>query len=208
MKLSFLKSSMIGQPKESKLVLSLLPVLKNKRTQQFTTLSLTFITLAFFGLFAISPTLSTISDLQKQLDDNTFVNQSLQKKISNITILQQKYTAIQPDLSLVYDALPATPDVDIFVGQVHSLASLQNIQINRMQTFPVDISQQTNAAKYVSYDFSIEVQGDYTQLQKFVAQLTQFNRLIVFSNITISRIGKVDNTFRLVVRGRTYFKGE
>ena len=92
----------LKKPQQSKLFLSLLPTLKEKKMRQFTTLALTFITIAFFGFFAITPTVNTISELQKQLDDSNFVNDALQKKIANLTTLQTTYTQIQPDLDPVF----------------------------------------------------------------------------------------------------------
>lgn len=203
-----LTAKVIGQPKESKLVQLLIPTFKQKRTQQFTTLALTFITLAFFGLFAINPTLGTISDLQKQLDDNTFVNSSMQTKIANLTTLQQKYTLLQPNLQSVYAAIPASVALDSFVGQIHAVASLTNVQINSMQTYPVDISLQTFTIKYASYEFTVEITGDYPSVEKFLTTLDSLNRLLIFDTISINNVGKVTNTYHMSIRGKTFFKGD
>lgn len=196
----------IGAPKESKLFLSVLPGIKDKRTKQFTTFALTLVTIAFFGIFAINPTLGTISDLQKQLDDSNFVHDSLQKKIANLTSLQQSYSDIQDSLTPIYDAIPTSLTLDVFVGQVHTLAGLSNVQLTRVQTLPVDISAQTIAAKYTTYEFSIEAEGSYDDLKNYVINLTGFNRLISLESISMTHVGKVDSTFRMQMRGKTYFK--
>ena len=57
-----------------------LELFKKDRTQKVTTLAMTLIALSFFGLFAINPTLSTISRLQKELEDAKFVDQHLKGK--------------------------------------------------------------------------------------------------------------------------------
>lgn len=201
-----LKKLGVGIPKESKLFLSIIPGLKEKRAQQFTTLALTLATISFFGIFAINPTFGTISDLQKQLDDNTFVHQSLQKKIANITTLQQSYTNIQDILPPLYDAIPKSLSIDIFVGQLHTLAGISNVQLTRVQTLPVDISPQTLAAKYTTYEFTVEAQGTYADLMKYVSNVANFSRLMTLETVTMSHVGKVDNTFRMQLRGKTYFK--
>lgn len=207
MKLPTFNLKGLNTPKESKLFLALVPAFQQKRAQQFTTLSLTLITIAFFGLFAINPTLGTISDLQKQLDDSQFVNNALQKKIANITTLQTQYVQIQPLLDPVFAAVPTDPAVDTFVGQTHQLALLTNVQLNRVQTLPIDISPSASSkVKYLAYTFSIEGQGDLPSLQKYMALLASFNRLITFEMVTYTRVGKIDNTFRATYRGKTYFK--
>lgn len=197
----------LGKPKESKLFLAIVPAFKEKRTQQFTTLSLTLIMIAFFGLFAINPTIGTIVDLQKQLDDNNFVNDQLQKKIANLTQLQSQYAQLQPQLMPVFDAVPTKPGIDTLVGQMHQIAQQAGVQINRVQTFPVDVSVKlAPPAKYVSYVFTIEAQGLLPSIQSYMVQLSNFNRLITFDTIIYSRVGKIDNTFRITIRGKAYFK--
>ncbi len=201
-----IKNLGIGNPKESKLFLSIIPGMKEKRAKQFTTLTLTLLTIAFFGLFAINPTLGTIADLQKQLDDDNFTHQSLQKKIANLTTLQQLYSNLQNTLPPLYDAIPTNLSIDIFMGQIHTLAGTSNVQLTRVQTLPVDITQKTAAAKYTTYEFSIEIQGDYANLIKYVTNLANLNRLITLETISITHVGKIDTTFRMQIRGKTYFK--
>lgn len=208
MKLPSLNFKNLKRPKESKLFLSLIPSFKEKRARQFTTLSLTFVTIAFFGFFAIGPTIGTITDLQKQLDDSKFVNDALQKKIANLTTLQTKYTQIQSTLDPVYSAVPANPGFDTFAGQLHQLALQFNVQLNRVQTLPLDLSATAMKAPYLAYAFSIECQGDLQSLQNFMTQLAQFNRLVTFDTIDYTRVGRIDNSFRMSIRGKTYLKVE
>ena len=197
----------LKDPKESKLFLSLIPTLKEKKTRQFTTLSLTFVTIAFFGFFAIGPTISTITDLQKQLDDSKFVNDALQKKIANLTTLQTTYVTLQPQLDGVFAAVPTGPGFDTFAGQLHQIALQTNVQINRVQTLPLDLSLSTTLkAPYLAYAFSVEAQGDLQSLQKYMVLLGNFNRLVTFDTIDYTRVGKVDNSYRITIRGKTYLK--
>ncbi len=205
MKLPTFNLKDLSRPKESKLFLAIVPTLKEKKTQQFTTLTLTFITVAFFGLFAISPTLGTISDLQKQLDDSKFVNDALQRKIANLTTLQTVYAQIQPQLNPVFANVPNNPNIDTLAGQVHQIALQSNVQINRVQTLPVDLSNFAKAP-YLTYAFIIEAQGDLSSLQKYMDALGSFNRLITFDTIDFTRVGKIDTTFRSTIRGKAYFK--
>lgn len=194
-------------PKESKLFLAVVPAFKEKRVKQFTTVSLTFITIAFFGLFAINPTLGTIADLQKQIEDSQFIHDALQTKIANLTTLQTQYSQLQSTLDPVMSALPQKPEIDTFVGQVHQIAQQDALLLNRVQTLPIDLSPASlSKSKYLAYTFSIEAQGDLPTVQKFVTQLASFNRLISFDIINYSKVGRLDSTIRATIRGRTYFK--
>jgi len=63
----------------------LVPNFKQEKTQKFTTVILTLIAFAILLIFAINPTLSTIANLQKQLDDAKFIKEKLDQKINDLS---------------------------------------------------------------------------------------------------------------------------
>src|ERR1700733_7592698 len=89
--------------------LKLLPNMQQESTHNFVMLALTFGALSFFGIFAINPTLSTISDLQKQLADDASVDSQLQTKIDNLSALEQQYDQMGSNLTNIYSAVPQNP---------------------------------------------------------------------------------------------------
>lgn len=82
------------------------PLLASQEAHAYGLLILSLLTMAFFGYFAIRPTLSTISNLNRQISDAQLVDQKLQEKITALSTLSQQYNAIQPDLGIVWTALP------------------------------------------------------------------------------------------------------
>ena len=127
----------------------LLPDFKEDRVQKITTLALTLVALSFFGLFAINPTLSTIAKLEKELSDNKFVDQKLQTKINDLSLLQQKYALIQQDLPYVYSSVPKSPEAPLVIAQIQTLAKANNLKISSFQTFQAEIEKSpTNLKKY------------------------------------------------------------
>lgn len=206
MKLPNFSIKNLATPKESKLFLSIVPTFKEKRTQEFTTLAFSLIVIAFFGLFAINPTFGTIVDLQRQISDDSFVDQQLRTKISNLTSLQTQYSKLQTQLTPVYAAVPTSPDIGDFAGQVHSLAAQTGVQINRLQTEPVDITPSLVApAKSVAYSFTIEGQGLLPNIENYMEHVANFNRLITIDTVNYTRVGIIDSTFRVLIRGKAYF---
>ena len=150
---------------QKKKFFEMLPDFKEERMQKFTTLVFTVTALSFFGLFAISPTLSTIANLNKQLSDNKFVDQQLQDKINNLYLLQQKYGQLTPDLPYVLDSFPKNPQVPLLVAQLQSLAQSSNIAITNLQTFEVEVpNSSVSTKKYYAYSFSISAGGSYENL--------------------------------------------
>jgi Tfp pilus assembly protein PilO len=186
----------------------MLPDFKEERTQKFTTIVFTIIALSFFGLFAISPTLSTITNLNKQLSDNKFVDQQLQTKINSLYALQQSYAQLQPDLTYVYDSIPKDPQSPILIGQIQSLAQSSNVTITGLQSSMVAVPDPSTPTKdYYGFTFSVSATGDYQSLSKFVNSLISMQRIVSVDNYTITRQNQQSTQVpQLNFRGTVYFK--
>ena len=190
--------------------LAFMPDLKQEKTKKFTTIVLTLIASIILGLFAVSPTLSTIANLQKQINDNTFVNQKLQQKINNLTTLQQKYADIQKDMPVITDAIPTSSQVPLLVAQIQTIAKDANLKLDRFQTLEIDLSKgKTTNKDYSSFDFGLSAEGSYQQIIDFLNNLTNFQRMITITDISISKQNSTDNssTLQLNVKGTAFFKG-
>lgn len=191
--------------------LQIIPYFKEEKTQTYTSLALTLIALTIFGFFAINPTISTIIQLKKQLKDDTVVDQKLSEKISNLTILQQKYSLLEKDLPLVTDALPEKPDGPIFIGKVQGLTQELNAKISRIQSSAVDLTKpRDNLTKFSSFTFSIEGESaTQKDIVSFLSSLSNIDRLMTFDVLSINnKLDKEKNisNFSFSIRGKTYFK--
>lgn len=188
--------------------LKLLPNLQKENTRIITMLIFTFVSLSFLGLFAINPTLSTIIELQKQLDESQFVHQQLITKMNNLSALQQQYTNLSGDLPYVYDAIPQTASVPMLVGQLSSLAKQSNIHVNAIQITPVVLSDAKltiSSKTYASFAFSLDAEGSYEQMQTFVKSLEDFNRIVTVEDISLLKNPKSNNLL-MTIKGREYLK--
>ena len=190
--------------------LAFMPDLKQEKAKKFTTIVLTLTASMILGLFAINPTLSTTANLQKQIDDNKFVEQKLVGKITNLSLLQQKYTSIKKDLPMVYDAIPASTQIPSLMAEIQTIAGNSNIKLDNFQTFTVDLSTaQTVNKKYSSFDFGFSGEGTYSNIINFMDQLLNFQRIIAISNVSISKLsnsGQDNGTLQLNFKGTVLFK--
>jgi Tfp pilus assembly protein PilO len=189
--------------------LQLLPDFKEEKTRKFITLILTLITLSFFGIFAIGPTLSTISKLQKELEDNRLVEGQLKQKINNLSILQQKYADLQGSLLDVYSAVPKTPEVAVFMGQLEAVAKDNNVNIINMQTFQVvAVSENDVSKRYSSFNFNLSIEGNYENIDAFIKTLAGMQRIVSLDTLSINNIydRQKGNILRLSIKGTAYFK--
>lgn len=186
--------------------LKLLPDMKKENTRIITMLIFTFAALSFFGVFAINPTLTTIVDLRKKLEDNTRVHEQLQTKISNLSTLQQKYSELTQDLPIVLEAIPESPSAALGVGQVQSLAEAAGLEITSLRVFEVQLAATTQLPlRGGSFSFMLEAEGNYDDMLAFTTMLTQMNRIVTIETMGMSRDPQT-NVLTLNVRGKEYFK--
>lgn len=181
--------------------------LKNKRTVELTYLSLTIVALIFFGVFAINPTLSTIAKLQKELSDNQFVENQLQKKITSLSSLQTAYNALQSDLPIINSSIPKNPQAPLLLGQVQSVAKSSGVSIISDQIFPIELENKTAPTKKQgSFIFSILMEGSEDKLGLFINGISNMRRVISIDQITYTKKADDSETFQLSIKGTAFFQ--
>ncbi|HSX40567.1 MAG TPA: type 4a pilus biogenesis protein PilO [Candidatus Saccharimonadales bacterium] len=189
--------------KDKNYLRTLLP--KEKRTREFTTLIFTLIALALFGIFAISPTISTILSLQKQRDDSEFVLAQLQQKIKNISSLQKNYALIQTDVPVILSAIPQTPGAPLLLAQIQSVAQSTSVKLTNLQVFAVELTPLSAAGKAPSFTFSMTAQGPQQNLTQFLTALSDMQRILTFDVLAINSTTGQNEQSSLTIRGSAYF---
>ncbi len=185
----------------------LLPDLKKEKTQKYSSIIFSLISLSFFGIFAINPTLSTIAKLKKELSDTKFVDQQLQEKIANLSTLQEKYNIVEKDVPVVLAAVPDNPQVPLLMGQIQAVAKEAGVEIINLQSFEVDVpGSSNNQNKYSAFSFSTGVRGNYENLTNFIRTLSGMERVISLDTLSINRQGNQSGILELDIKGMAYFK--
>lgn len=184
----------------------MLPAISDKKTQAVTMIILTLFTLAFFGIFAISPTISTIAELNKQLGDSQFVSDQLDKKIVNLSSLRKQYLLLGNTVSLVFSAVPKNPLPSKILGQLQALADANNLTLSNSQVFQTDLVRVSTSPNVSSFTFAINGSGSSKQVSNFLNDLINFDRLIQVDNISIARGGETNDTVQISIRGKIFYK--
>lgn len=198
------KQGRLGSLRQFKnLTLPFVPDFKEERTQKFTTIVLTVITLSFFGIFAINPTISTILRLQRELEDDKLVDAKLAEKIQNISTLQKKYASLQADLPIILSAIPQNAEVPLFAAQTQGVAKNSNVAIENFQTFEVETGKSATR-KYASFSFALSVSGSYNDLYKFLTTLANMQRVVAIDLLSLTK--KTGNSqLELAIKGKAFF---
>ncbi len=182
--------------------LELIPDFKKEKAQKFTTIVLTIVAVIILAIFAINPTLSTIANLNKQLEDARFVSKRLQDKINDLSILQSKFNSIQEDLPLIYESVPKKSEAPKITGQIQAIAQAANVTIISTQISNITQAQ----AKFYYLDFNITLTGSYENIINFIDQLSNSQRITYIYNVSITKGQKEGEALRVNVKGQAFFK--
>ncbi|MBI2622114.1 type 4a pilus biogenesis protein PilO [Candidatus Microgenomates bacterium] len=178
----------ISKPQIKSYYAKLGPLLRDKRNSAYFMLILSLFALSFFGIFAIKPTLQTITQLQREITDNNLVYEKLKEKNRNLLTLQSEYKQIEQDLPVVYAALPEQVDAPTFLLKVRTLVNTHNLSVTNLSLGKSSLSGQENVDKKTtnSVTFNLSVSGSYQNIKQFLNELTSLDRLVTLNTIEIT----------------------
>ena len=183
----------------------LLPYFKKEKNQRYFTIILTLGASIFFTLFAINPTLSTISKLRKELEDSKFVEQKLSQKINNLSSLSTGYQSIQEDIPLIHDAIPLQPEAPLLVAQIQSIAQDSGVSVTELKVLPINLNSQS-ATVSSAFGFQLTVEANYEGLQTFTSNLTNMQRVISIDGISITKTEEGEQNLEIDINGSAFYK--
>jgi len=186
--------------------LKLLSTFQQKKTRQYTTLILTFVALIVFGVFAINPTISTIIQLRRELEDSKILDKKLDEKIIALQTLQRQYQELEADLPLLVAALPVAPETPKIIGQIQSLIkdnnlTIENIDMKRV-AYTKDGLPQGELGTYV---ITFTIAGNYSDINQFSNQAVDFDRVVTVDQVSVLRDSQNASIIRSTAEVRAYF---
>lgn len=179
----------------------LLPEGNQKRLKGYFQVIFTFLALIFAVIFAIEPTLTTITELNRQLLDSKNVSNALQTKISRLSQLNLQYSTLQPVLRNVFSAIPKTEDAQLLLAEIQSLAQQHSLSVNALNA-QADSTQTNPLGQDIL--LTIDLNGSYPDIRAFLEESTQFQRIILPTSITLSKSVGSDS-ISLIMNGKAYF---
>lgn len=144
----------------------------------------------FFAVFAIRPTLLTMSDLVKEIEDKEKLDGQLGQKIAALYSAQSEYLSLESRLPLLNEAIPAAPQLINSLQIIEKLASDRQLVISSLtiNSIPSEtaITNLTTQTKRQVVSVTVTVIGDYPVIRAFVEDLRQLRRVIIIESIAFS----------------------
>lgn len=144
----------------------------------------------FLGFFAIRPTLTTMSDLIKEIEDKQELNDQLSKKVAALSTAQTLYFSLEDRLPLLDQAIPSQPELIKSLKIIELLATESNVIIESMvvTSIPDENPAEVSSAQLqrVPLPVTISVSGDYLAIRAYVEALRSVRRSFVVDTVTFS----------------------
>lgn len=165
------------------------------------------IALSGFGLFAIGPTITTISDLHKQLEENKEALKLLEQKNSALRSLSSQYIDIQPELNLIEKAIPKKASIATITRQLELLATKNGLTVQKLDTglFEIYPARNPNTSIF-SFTFSLGVSGGESNINKFIEEIISMERIISIEKLTTG--GDSNSGRSASITGKAFFYKE
>lgn len=146
--------------------------------------------IVFFAVFAIRPTLLTMSDLIKEIEDKRKLAVQLTQKSAALTAAQSNFSAVAERTAVLDEALPRGVDLVYVLKVLEKIASDQQLTITTMTvlSIPPDPPVSVSITQLERQTMSIQlvVTGSYESIRTFAEELRNSRRSFVIERITFS----------------------
>lgn len=170
-------------------------LVKSKQATAYMMIVLSLFTISFFGIFAIRPTVKTIVELNRQIEDAQKVNETLQKKIDTLVRAQEEYQLIKEFVPAIDEALPNKPNLATVVTKIENLANEKEATVSALSVGKIVYKQQItddlraspqNTTDAVSIGINLTLDGTYVEFASFLNSLFKMRRTVTSDNLTLA----------------------
>ena len=174
------------------------PITSDPIIRGYFSLVASILLIAFFLVFALSPTFNTIVALQKKISDQKAIISALDAKIAALITAQDTFSKIENKVPLVYLALPDKPTPQGIAADVLSSASSLGLTVLSLQFQAIPLSKNTETKIIISnglptVSFSTSVIGSQEKIRNFIGDLEKRLRYLRLKNFTVN-LGSADIT--------------
>lgn len=142
----------------------------------------------FLAVFAIKPTILTMSNLIKEIEIKEKLEKQLTQKIAALQTAQSEYLAFENLLPVLDEAIPSDPEIIRSAKIIEKIAAdnkviIRNLIIvelpkNTLEEIPFSQKSRQNL------NFSLNISGDYVSIRNFSETLRNSRKSFVIESIT------------------------
>lgn len=158
----------------------------------------------FFAVFAIKPTLTTMSELIKEIQDKRTLDEQLAEKIASLNTAQSQYEKYSSQFYLLDEALPKKASLVESLKIIEKIASENGLVIKGINVS--DVPDEMNGADPATAErqnltLNIDVLGDYVDLRQFIEDIINSRRMMIVDQVNFSMdSGRYQQNLAAIVR--------
>ncbi len=193
--------------KKSHYYTSIEPLLHSRMVKSYAPYVFNIVLASILLVFALRPTFTAISTLQKNIEVSQQTLDTLTQKAKDLSLAQKNYEELPQDTKAkILNAVPLTPNVTSLLKSLESAAppqaSTSAIQIEPVLIYDADQKLSGHpTAKEIG--FSYNVVGTYAQITTTLTNLNKLPRVISISKLSISR--QSEGPVILSITGKAYY---
>jgi Tfp pilus assembly protein PilO len=187
-------------------------------TQSSLSLLLSLIVIAFFFIFALRPTILTISRLWQEIKLKKDADLKLTMKIQQLESAKNALIEANKYLKAVNNSLPTDSDFNRFEREIEWLAFKNNCIIHQLKFDKFDlfgnlIDPEANNKDKKNFPkdslplkFNIVLAGSYKDLKNFLSQLENLDRIVLIDSVSLSNESEIEGAqLQLSLKGSIYY---
>ena len=150
-------------------------------------LLLTVFTTIFFAVFAIRPTLVTVAELLKTIEDQEEVVAKLKKKAASLASAQEEYSLNASTIERLDQAIPTDKEVQELISLIEATAADHQLVLDSMSVDEFEYRNNVSLPDTVTLPVSISMSADYITLRDFLNDVVRLPRFISIDSIAFAQ---------------------
>lgn len=172
---------------------------RRKDIRAYIELLLSLSVVIIFSIFAIRPTVITIIDLNREIEEKTLIVQRLDNKLAALDQAAANFNQNRRTVALADTAIPDGPLPELYARQLEGLAKVSEVTLLGMNVDRVNITDgapsQVNAEAESATDsfpttsssinITADIAGSFTNLLEFLQQFERMRRPTFFDQVDL-----------------------
>lgn len=197
----------MAETKSSRYYTYIKPLIGNKYVKSSAPHIFSLVTITILIIFAIRPTVSTIVNLEQDIENQQKIYNALKDKENALTEGRNNLQNLGSEKrGKITTAIPDNPDIPSLISSLRNISPPQ-ASVSALQIQPITLlsspAQDRALLSLGGVAFSYNVQGAYGQLVTTLYNLQRSPRLISISNVSLNK--QAEGATILSITGKSFF---
>ncbi len=158
---------------------------------------LSVFTVTFLLLVAVRPTLATVAELRKKIEDYEIVEKKLSSKITQLTLAEKNLRENSSSLYLFEKAVPDNFDYADLAKRIEIIAVENGVNLESLNFSRADITgekvtndKEDKKNEFVEGEFVMRfsLSGEEVKIVNFLEEIEKLDRMIMLENVSIKKV--------------------